>query len=613
MIAETSLDSLLKSIQKTDSLTQSQIEQFNQALNSADEKFLTPTLKVFFKAKNYPNVSLEKTTKILRSKVGDCEDWLHVEIFQVQDTIDKGKINKGINRARKLINTKECKTDKQHYILLQAIGSGNYYLQRYDSAIYYFREAIDISSKRKDTVSIITNNVNIGSSYHGLGAYRTALYYFQEALEVSKHYTDFDTRYVKNNMSAILITIEEYDEAASYILEQFPQKNERVKFSDINTLICLNSLRCHSSKIPDSIRTISYNYLEKYMNEPNPYQNAMITEVAKYYYDNNQRDKALNLILSNENSMMKDTALFLDFVIELYSNIDTLKLSDQSLKKLFDYANNSSFSKFESIIHYMIKNDHWVKPEEKLFAQYHNKVSDFISSNDSLVKRDYSIYNDIKKKEFQISSLDKKVKKSERENQLLIIAIISLALIVGLISTVFILYRKQTSYKFKLNEAREASLVKQKRLAEAKSKEAKTKEELVSIKNNVFKELLPFFDELNQNTKEMLPELPKSTKIKYLTFQENLERLKKLLNLKEKVNSDVTTQEESLLSKDKLELTDREIRIARLITSGMSSKEIAVTLNRKASYVNNLRSNLRKKLNLDHNQSLEEELRKLNL
>lgn len=613
VIAETSLDSLLKSIQKTDSLTQEHIEQFDQALINTDEKFLTPTLKLFFKAKNYPNISLDKTTKILRSKVDDCEDWLHVEIFQVQDTIDKGGIYKGIKNAKRLIKERGCKTARQNYILAQSIGTGFYYIQRYDSAIHYFKKALDLSLLEKDTLAILSNKVNIGSCYYGLGAYRTALYYFQTVVDSNKDPYYINTKNVQNNIAAILNTIENYDKAAKQLIEVFPSKKDLNSNGNTNKLIAINVLRCYSDLIPDSLRKTSFKLLNQTQDDPGPYQTAIKTEIARFYFDNGEIDSAKIILNKNKAKMLEDTAFFLDFALDLYREIDGLTLTNKELEDLLKFASDSDYQKYASTISYMISKNQWVGSKDSILKHYYKVTSGFFEANDSLIKKDLSIYNKIKQKDSQISSLDKKVKKSERENQLLIIVTISLALIVGLISIVFILFKKQTSYKLKLKEAREASLVKQKRLAEAKNKEAKTKEELISIKDNVFKELLPFFEELNKDTKEMLPDLPKDTKIKYLSFQENLDRLKTLLNLKEKMNGDVTHHSSSSPSKEKPDLTDREIRMARLITSGMSSKEIAVTINRKASYVNNLRSNLRKKLKLDHNQSLEEELRKLNL
>jgi DNA-binding CsgD family transcriptional regulator len=613
MVAETSLDSLLGSIQKSDSLDQSQIEKFNQALINTDEKFLTPTLKVFFKAKNYPNISLDKTTKILRSKVDDCEDWLHVEIFQVQDTIEKGDIHKGIKNAKRLIKERDCKTARQNYILAQSIGTGFYYIQGYDSAIHYFKKALDLSLLEKDTLAILSNKVNIGSCYYGLGAYRTALHYFQTVVDSNKDLNYINTNNVQNNIAAILNTIESYDQAAKHLIEIFPSKKDLNSHRNIDKLIAINVLRCYSNLIPDSLKKTSFNLLYQTQDNPGPYQTAIKTEIARFYYDNGEIDSARSILKKNKTKMLKDTAFFLDFALDLYSEIDGLILTNKELEDILKFATGGDYQKYASAIGYMISKNQWTGSKDSILKHYHKVTSGFFEANDSLIKKDLSVYNKIKQKDFQISSLDKKVKQSKRENQLLIIAIVSLTLIVGLILIVLFLYKKQTSYKLKLNESREASLVKQKRLAEAKSREAQTKEELISIKNNVFKELIPFFDELSLNIKEMLPGLPKSMKIKYLTFRENLDRLKTLLNLEEKANSNTITHDQSLISKEKLNLTEREIRIARLIISGMSSKEIAVTLNRKASYVNNLRSKLRKKLKLDHNQSLEEELRKLNL
>lgn len=613
MIAETSLDSLLSSIQNTDSLTQSQIEEFNQTLIKTDEKFLTPTLNVFFKAKNHPNISLEKTTKILRSKVDDCEDWLHVEIFQVQDIIDKGDIDKGIKNAKRLIKERDCKTARQNYILAQSIGTGFYYVQRYDSAIHYFKKALDLSLLEKDTLAILSNKVNIGSCYYGLGAYRTALYYFQTVVDSNKDLNYINTKNVQNNIAAILNTIESYDQAAKQLIEIFPSKKDLNSNGNTNKLIAINVLRCYSDLIPDSLRKTSFKLLNQTQDDPGPYQTAIRTEIARFNFDNGEIDSARIILNKDKTKMLEDTAFFLDFALDLYREIDGLALTNKELEDLLKFASDSDYQKYASTISYMISKNQWVGSKDSILMHYHKVTSGFFEANDSLIKKDLSIYNKIKQMDFQISSLDKKVKQSERENQLLIIVIVSLALIVGLILIVLFLYKKQTSYKLKLNESREASLIKQKRLAEAKSREAQTKEELISIKNNVFEELIPFFDELSLNIKEMLPGLPKSMKIKYLTFRENLDRLKTLLNFKEKAISNTMTHDQSLTLEEKLDLTDREIRIARLIKSGMSSKEIAATLNRKASYVNNLRSKLRKKLNLDHNQSLEEELRKLNL
>ena len=60
-------------------------------------------------------------------------------------------------------------------------------------------------------------------------------------------------------------------------------------------------------------------------------------------------------------------------------------------------------------------------------------------------------------------------------------------------------------------------------------------------------------------------------------------------------------------------LTPTELKIAKLILTGMSSSEMAHELRVTNSYIDNVRSSIRQKLNLERSQGLAQELAKYKL
>lgn len=62
-----------------------------------------------------------------------------------------------------------------------------------------------------------------------------------------------------------------------------------------------------------------------------------------------------------------------------------------------------------------------------------------------------------------------------------------------------------------------------------------------------------------------------------------------------------------------IDLTPTELKVAKLTITGMSSREMAKELRVSDSHIDNVRSSIRQKLNLDRSQGLVQELAKYKL
>ena len=62
-----------------------------------------------------------------------------------------------------------------------------------------------------------------------------------------------------------------------------------------------------------------------------------------------------------------------------------------------------------------------------------------------------------------------------------------------------------------------------------------------------------------------------------------------------------------------VQLTPTEIKVSKMVTEGMSSRDIAHELNVTSNYIENVRSNVRSKLHLSRSQELTKELAKYRL
>ena len=62
-----------------------------------------------------------------------------------------------------------------------------------------------------------------------------------------------------------------------------------------------------------------------------------------------------------------------------------------------------------------------------------------------------------------------------------------------------------------------------------------------------------------------------------------------------------------------VQLTPTEIKVSKMVTQSMSSRDIAHELNVTTNYIENVRSSVRNKLNLNRSQALTQELAKYQL
>jgi Tetratricopeptide repeat. len=84
-----------------------------------------------------------------------------------------------------------------------------------DSALYYHKQSLKISTQLKDTLSIIQSYNNIGQTHESLGRQKDALFYYEKSYNIAPEKA---TESLINNYSKVLIIKKDYNQAVQLLV-----------------------------------------------------------------------------------------------------------------------------------------------------------------------------------------------------------------------------------------------------------------------------------------------------------------------------------------------------------------------------------------------------------
>lgn len=114
-----------------------------------------------------------------------------------------------------------------------SIGSVYLILNQYEKSIDYFKEAIRIQEKLKNTQRLAVNNQNIGEAYEALGKLDKALSYYRKALRYDEEMdSEFGEIISKNSIAQILIKQGDFTKAEGIIKPLIPSiKKQNIHYT----------------------------------------------------------------------------------------------------------------------------------------------------------------------------------------------------------------------------------------------------------------------------------------------------------------------------------------------------------------------------------------------
>lgn len=495
-------------------------------------------------------------------------------------------------------------------------GIQEYSNYNYDKAIHIWKAVLQKTNKKKDSALIIRSNINIGSSYNALGYHKTALNYF---LRTNK------------------------------ILEQYQKKNEAYWVNHINIGVCYMSLEQYDLAKSFFDKTIAYTPYVGFVKKLNLAKWNAIQENRDKFYELQSEVSKLVVQYPMYESIWEE--LQMDFLIKWK---DTLRLKDLIAKLLPFYSQKNLYLRLQinqasllfykktvepitAIIKYkqevLDSNDFFLKEIYyevlKEFYYQSNNLKQFYKYNqlsqenyDQQAKEKNMLYVEYQRASQEIEELKTQFNNIQLKNKLIQNRLLQSNMMLGFtivivimgLGIIFLLIRNFRKNKkiHSLNILKSQNELLKKEFEKVALSESlkETAEELNTSVLNIKKvallkkQLENIVDEKNPsyNEKETLKRL----KLCLNSFFDNYRELTQIMQRKLNVDKIV-----DFVKKEYPEVTSKEIVVIEYIALQFTTKEIALLMDKSEKTIEYYRSQIRKKLNLKANKTLEEYLNAL--
>jgi tetratricopeptide (TPR) repeat protein len=504
-----------------------------------------------------------------------------------------------------------CKQNSNSPLLARTyVEKGNIfeYLTQADSANYYFAMA---AQNLKDDTDNLTRAALLNCQanlFKSLTEYDKALDYYLKALEIFKKAGELDEgAIVMSNIGNIYLIIEKYESA----LEQFNEalvintklNNLAVMAMDYNNLgVTYKYLKNYEKSLECHLKSIDiYKQLDRKADLLKAYYN-----LASIYTSLNDYNKAFeNYTLSLD--MSKELGFDIGLLYNnygmgcLYSDMNNYQKSDEHLKKALRLGEAFKLpeNRISCLYELYLLNKKFNKHAEALaYLEVYNTVKDsiFTAEREKTVAELQTRF-ETQKKESEIAELKHQEEVHRLTLRLIIILVI---LLVSVVVILIIYYQKQKllhrhKHTIQQQEIEKMQIVQTANRQELTSKAlmlAKSEEIILQFKNEI-EQVLPNTD---TNTSFQLKDI-----LQRVQWDENSkEQWKEFVDRFDELNNGFIGK----LIEHYPNLSPSELRLCAMLRLQLSTKDIADLSNRSIRTVENTRTNIRKKLNLNPNENL---------
>lgn len=477
-------------------------------------------------------------------------------------------------------------------MVIGILGSVLTEMKAYEYAIEYRKILVDINFRHhRDNPYYPLENV--AYLFAKINQYDSANYYYERALDVALKVGNKNWEmHCLNNMGFNYQSQENYSKAEErYQLainnfnsrEEVPQVNDTILFGIVLGNIATISLKKNNFQEALSYRKKANKYLSQNNNEKIWLQNILsIADISQHL------------------ELFQESNAYLDSTFHHLNNYPQLQTQYYQLKSTY-YESNGEQSKAISALKRKIEIQDNIISEK----QMDYKVNDFIHFQSNQIKNELELQQKLQENNEKINSLQ------------LQLTVGTTTLIVIILLILFIKYITDQKRKSELiiveNKLHQAKIENQKiESVRLNEKLAKKNNDLtdfaidISRKQDFIKELIIKFKELKKS--KSIDNESFNNLISYTKSQSIIDRnLKLFQDNVDKVNHEFT----SLLENRFPNLTQNEIQLCSLLRLQLSSKEIASVKNITPESVKVLRSRLRKKLNIETGQDLQQFILKI--
>ncbi|MCB0749880.1 MAG: tetratricopeptide repeat protein [Ignavibacteriae bacterium] len=585
-------------------------------------KILLKIGQIFFQQSKYQFCSDYYSQALETAKLSENDSIIAECIFNIGEyCLENGKYSNAINsylEANKLYE----KNANRDGMFWSNIGMGIVFreLGNKDLSLQHYEKAKSIAEDENNKLHVAISENNIANLYNQIGNYETALKFLMNALKSFKEYGD--KKFISDcyeNFGNVYKELNDFSRAISYY--------------KLSTEI--------AEKIDDKYRLLS-----RYANLANSFASLNDNENALMYFSKTLElaqsigDKArmseIYIMLSNFYKQNKDLKLarnYLDKSLNISTEIGDSVSIVSALNKLSelyfiekDYKNSLKFSTDAFSISKKKNLLKLVSESSKNMSQAAASMNDFKSAynyldihktaKDSLLNLEkLKVLEDTEAK-YKLEQLENEKNKVENEaliaesqlqNRNLLVLILGILIVASLFMFGTYFVKKRNEKK----EAREKASQLTKKIdllnsqLNIKNRELTAKALVISSNNKTLMEIIDSIDEILNNQTD------------------NKEKLKKLKNKLQSISEDESWQDflqhfeevhPSYFKKltDKYsDLTSGELKICAFLKMNLNTKEIAQITNQTAKSIEVARTRIRKKLNVEHGESLTQAIHKL--
>jgi hypothetical protein len=490
-------------------------------------------------------------------------------------------------------------------------GIEEYSDYKYNQAIETWSKVLQKANATNDSSIIIKSNINIGSSYNALGYHKTALSYFLKSAKIFESYHIKTEPYWANhlNIGVCYMSLEQYDLAKKYF-EKTAAYNAYIVF-----LKKLNLAKWHALKNEESVFIA--------------YQKDLSQLVINFpIYVDIWNEMQLDFFIKWKN--IEKTKELLHKLIPLYEqqNLYLKLLINQGyllvyqkaftpLSNIHSYAPEviSSNDLYLTSLYYTVLKEQYYALKD--LENYHYYSGLWETNNEALNEEKNMMHVEDFKAAQELEELKGKFSEAQSKNQIienqlaksntrLLLSFIIIIMGLGIIFLMVRNYNKNKEiHSLSTIKAQNDLLKKEIEKIELSKSLKETSEELSTSILNIKKvallkkQLENIVDEKSPsyNEKDTLKKLKLSLNSFFDNYRELTDIMQRKLNVEKIVKQSIH---------DFPDLTEKELKVIELITLQFTTKEIALLMDKSEKSVEYYRAQIRKKIDLAKNESLED-------
>lgn len=490
-------------------------------------------------------------------------------------------------------------------------GIKEYTNYEYNNAINTWKSVLKKADNKKDSTLVIKATINIGSSYNALGYHKTALNYFLKTDKLFKGYHIKNETYWANylNIGVCYMSLEQYELSKSYF-DKTSNYNQYIVFLkklNLAKWYAVQNKQVEFLKFQPKVEQLVASYpmyvdvwnelqLDFFIKLKNQSKTKELIDKLVLKYD--EQNLYLKLLINQGYLFVYNKAFDSTAVLLSYSN-EVKKSNDLYLSSLYYSVLKELFYKLKNLSQFYY------------FSNLYNEVNEDLQKEKNMLHvEDFKAAQSLEelKDKYTEAQLKNDLIQNQLSNSTMLFRFSIVVIFMGL-GIIFLMvrnYKKNKEiHRLSVIHTQNELLKKEFEKIELSENLRETAEELntsiLNIKKVALlkKQLENIVDDKNPNYNEK--ETLKRLKLCLNSFFDNYRELSQIMQRKLNVDKIVT-----YVKQEHPDITAKEIMVIEYIALQFTTKEIALLMDKSEKSVEYYRSQIRKKVKLNSNVSLEE-------